>query len=83
MKPWLQIVAGGVVAFSCLTGAVAGDVPDGALSAAIRSSGHPCAKVVEKEPSGDGSSVWQVRCNSGGFQVTQNDDSTFTVVAFD
>jgi hypothetical protein len=83
MKPWLQIVAGGAVAFGCSAGALAGDVPDGALSAAIRSSGHPCAKVVEKEPSSGGSSVWQVRCNSGRFQVTQNDDSTFAVVAID
>ena len=82
MKRWLQIIAGSV-AFGCLTGALAGDVPDGALSAAIRSSGHPCAKVVEKEASSGGSSVWQVRCNSGRFQVTQKDDSTFAVVVLD
>ena len=83
MKPWLQIIAGSVVACGWLTGVVAGDVPDGELAAAIRGSGHPCAKVIEKEPSSGGSSVWQVRCNSGRFQVTRKDDSMFTVVALD
>jgi hypothetical protein len=83
MKPWLQIVAVCAITLVWSLGAVAEDVPDGALSAAIRGSGHPCAKVVEKEASGGESSVWQVRCNSGRFQVTQKDDSTFEVKSLD
>ncbi len=83
MKLLLQIIGASVIALGWSNGAIAGDVTDGALSAAIRGSGHPCVKVIEKELSSDGSSVWQVRCNSGRFEVTQKEDATFEVVPLD
>jgi len=52
------------------------DVPDGALAGAIRSSGNPCAKVVDKS---EGDSSWEVTCNAGRYQVTQAADGNFSV----
>jgi hypothetical protein len=71
------------VAFGWLAEAAAHDVADGTLAAAIRASGHPCARVIEKERSGEGSSIWRVRCNSGRFQVTMKGDSAAEVVPID
>ena len=55
-----------------LTQAVA-DIPNGKLRAYIRSSGHPCAHVIEQQQlseKADGTKVLEVRCNSGLFKVT-------------
>lgn len=79
---WLPISAG-AAALCWLIAAPAGDVADGTLAAAIRGSGHPCAKIVEKQHAGEASAVWQVRCNSGRFQLTEKDDATFEVTALD
>lgn len=57
------------------------EVESGTLAAAIRASGQPCARVIEKEH--QGGSVWLVRCNSGRFQVRLNDDATAEVVPLD
>jgi hypothetical protein len=73
----------GAIAFGWLVLAAAQDVSNGSLAAAIRGSGHPCARVIEKERSGEGSSVWHVRCNSGRFQVTMKSDSVPEVIPLD
>lgn len=57
------------------------EVENGTLAAAIRASGQPCARVIEKEY--QGGSLWLVRCNSGRFQVRLNDDATAEVVPLD
>ena len=81
-RTWVGRVIG-VSVFGWASAAIAADVPDGTLAAAIRSSGHACAKIVEKEAPATGPAVWQVRCNSGRFHVKQKEDSTFEVVALD
>ncbi len=71
------------VAFAWRIGAAAEEMANGTLSAAIRASGHACARVIEKERSSEGSSVWRVRGNSGRFQVTMKGDSAPEVVPID
>ena len=73
----------GAVAFLWLIGAAAEEVANGTLSAAIRASGHPCTRVIEKKRASEGSSAWRVRCNSGSFLVTIKCDSTSEVVPLD
>ena len=63
----IAIVAAGAVASAALAQSDPGN-----LGAAIRSSGHPCAHVIEAEQTGDNS--YKVRCNSGTFDVTMNAD---------
>jgi hypothetical protein len=72
-----------VIAFGWLVGAAAHEVAAGTLAAAIRASGHPCARVIESERVSEGASVWRVRCNSGRFQVTMKGDSPAEVVPLD
>ena len=79
----ILVAAMGAVALGWLTGAAAHEVSNGKLAAAIRASGNPCARVIEKERSSEGSSVWRVRCNSGRFQVTMKGDSATEVVPID
>ena len=80
----LTLVIGvGAVAFGWLIGAAAHEISNGKLAAAIRANGHPCARVIEKERSSEGSSVWRVRCNSGRFRVTMKGDSATEVVPID
>ncbi len=69
------------LAFGGFAPVVAQEVENGTLAAAIRASGHPCARVLEKEH--QGGSVWLVRCNSGRFQVTLTDSSAAEVVPID
>jgi len=77
------VAAVAAVAFGWPLEAAAHDVADGTLAATIRASGHPCARVIEKERSGEGSSIWRVHCNSGQFRVTMKSDSTAEVVPID
>jgi hypothetical protein len=87
----MKTIALSVLALSALTlgaatslaspPAPAEEVENGTLAAAIRDSGQPCARVIEKEH--QGGSLWVVRCNSGRFQVRLNDDSTAEVVLLD
>ena len=49
----------------------------GELAAAIRSAGHPCARVVEVEETGDSS--WRVRCNAGVYRVSRDKVGEFAV----
>lgn len=79
----ILVAAVGAVALGWLIGAAAHEVSNGKLAAAIRASGNPCARVIEKERSSEGSSVWRVRCNSGHFQVTMKGDSATKVVPID
>lgn len=73
----------GAVALGWLVATPAQDVADGTLAAAIRASGHPCEHVIEKQRSGEGASVWRVRCNSGQYQVTMSADGSAQVVQTD
>ena len=85
-RPWrpsIAMAAMGAIAFGWLTVVTAHDVANGTLAAAIRSSGHPCDRVIEKERSGESASVWRVRCNSGRFLVTMKGDVASEVVALD
>jgi len=61
----------GAMALSWLATAAAQDIPDGTLAGAIRASGHACDHVIDKQAAGE--SVWNVRCNSGHYQVTMTD----------
>jgi len=51
----------------------------GDLGAAIRESGNPCAHVIEAKQTGNNS--YQVRCNSGTFNVTINADGSAQVTS--
>lgn len=65
----------GALSLGWLTAAIA-DIPHGKLRGYIRSSGHPCAHVIESQQVGekkDGTTVLEVRCNSGLFKVTTKD----------
>ncbi len=57
------------------------EVAAGTLAAAIRSSGHPCSRVIES--TNEGSWQWKVRCNSGWYRVTKKDDATLEVTPLD
>ncbi|TDI94131.1 MAG: hypothetical protein E2O75_00585 [Chloroflexi bacterium] len=83
LRTSITVAAVGVVSFGWLIGVAAHGVSNGELAAAIRASGNPCARVIEKERLSEGSSVWRVRCNSGRFQVTMKADSAPEVVPID
>ena len=83
LRTSILVTAVGAVAFGWLIGGAAHEVSNGELAAAIRASGNPCARVIEKERSSEGASVWCVRCNSGHFQVTMKGDSVPEVVPID
>jgi hypothetical protein len=71
------------IALCWLTAAAADDIPNGTLAGAIRASGHPCERVLSKEQISQNPSTWQVRCNSGSFQVTMTKDAPPKVVRLD
>lgn len=73
----------GAIALGWLTVVTAQEVANGTLAAAIRASGHACQRVIEKERTSEGGSVWRVRCNSGYFQVTMKGDTAVSVVPLD
>ncbi len=62
-------------------------VASGSAVAAIREAGYPCAHVIEMERSveevAEDYSAWKVRCNSGSFKVTFEDDKRSEVVPLD
>ena len=71
-----------MVVSTWLPGAMAQEVAAGTLAAAVRSSGQPCARVLESQRTGtsaDGAAVYRVRCNSGLFQVTYKDGASEVV----
>ncbi len=83
LRTSIPVAAMGVIAFGWQIGVAAHDVSNGELAAAIRASGKPCARVIEKERSSERPSVWRVRCNSGHFQVKMKGDSAPEVVPID
>lgn len=83
LRTWVTAAFVGTAAVVWLTGADAQEVSNGELAAAIRASGNPCQRVIEKERTSKSSSVWRVRCNSGHFQVTMKGDSEPEVVSLD
>ena len=63
-----------------VSGASAEEMSNGKMAGIIRSANHPCAKVIELQPKGGNS--WEVKCNSGSFNVTRNTNGRFNVYAF-
>ena len=66
----------GALATGGLAEVSAQEVAPGKVAAAIRSSGQPCARVIEQKPVGeseDGTVTLEVRCNSGLFEVKVRD----------
>ena len=63
-----------------VSGASADEISNGKMAGIIRSANHPCAKVIELQP--DGENSWEVKCNSGSFNVTRNANGKFNVYAF-
>ncbi len=60
--------------------ASAEEMSNGKMAGIIRSANHSCAKVIELQP--DGENSWNVKCNSGSFNVTRNANGEFNVYAF-
>ena len=80
-RPAAVIAAASIATFGPLAAAIADEVAAGKFAAAIRASGHPCARVIESASKGN--SVWHVRCNAGWYEVTKKDDSTVEVMRLD
>ena len=74
-------IVSGVSADEGINSGVSADgMSNGKLAGIIRSTNHPCAKVIEFQPNGETS--WAVKCNSGNFNVTRNANGEFNVYAF-
>ena len=80
LRAWIPVAAIGI---GWLITAAAQDVANGTLAAAIRASGHPCGRVIEKERVSENASVWRVKCNSGHFQVTMKGNTASEVLPLD
>jgi len=63
-----------------VSGASADEMSNGKMAGIIRSTNHPCAKVIKLQSEGENS--WEVKCNSGSFNVTRNPNGKFNVYAF-
>ena len=74
------IVSGSSADEGIVSGASADEMSNGKMAGIIRSAKHPCAKVIKLQPSGENS--WEVKCNSGSFNVTRNANGEFNVYAF-
>ena len=57
------------------------DVSHGELAGAIRSASYPCAQVINVDSNAE--NAWIVRCNSGTFNVTRDQNGDFTVTRTD
>jgi hypothetical protein len=74
------IVSGVSADEGIVSGVSADEMSNGKMAGIIRSANHPCAKVIELQP--DGENSWEVKCNSGSFNVTRNANGEFNVYAF-
>ena len=74
------IVSGVSADEGIVSGVSADEMSNGKMAGIIRSANHPCAKVIELQP--DGENSWEVKCNSGSFNVTRNANGKFNVYAF-
>jgi len=55
----------------------ASEMTHGEMQAAIRSANFSCKQVINLESSGD--NAWTVKCNSGSFRVTRDQNGKFAV----
>lgn len=82
---WVALLVGSLC--TALAWADDQEVMSGTAAATIRSAGYPCAHVIQmdrlKAGASDGSSRWEVRCNSGRFRVKFNRDTGSEVVPLD
>ena len=69
-----MVAALGALALGWFTAVPAQDIANGTLAGAIRSTNQPCGRVLDKERLSENPPVWRVRCNSGHYDVTMNDD---------
>ena len=74
------IVSGVSADQGIVSGVSADEMSNGKMAGIIRSTNHPCAKVIKLQPEGENS--WEVKCNSGSFNVTRNANGEFNVYAF-
>jgi hypothetical protein len=74
------IVSGVSADEGIVSGVSADEMSNGKMAGIIRSANRPCAKVIESQPNGENS--WEVKCNSGSFNVTRNANGKFNVYAF-
>ena len=74
------IVSGVSADEGIVSGASADEMSNGKMAGIIRSTNHPCAKVIKLQPEGENS--WEVKCNSGSFNVTRNANGEFNVYSF-
>ncbi len=72
------MISGVLIVFLTIAPRVdASDVTHGEMQAAIRSADFACKQVVNLESGGD--NTWVVKCNSGKFRVSRDQDGKFTV----
>ncbi len=72
------MISGVLIVFLTIAPRVdASDVTHGEMQAAIRSADFACNQVINLESGGD--NAWVVKCNSGKFRVTRDQDGKFTV----
>ena len=55
----------------------AADMSHGEMAGAIRGADYPCAQVLKVD--NEGENAWIVRCNSGTFSVSRDQDDGFKV----
>jgi len=72
-----SVIAGTVVSTSISIAAA--EVSHGEMAAAIRSANYPCAHVLSIESAGD--NKWIVKCNSGAFSVSRDEQGRFAVTS--
>ena len=79
---WLRTAAllGSVIAGTVFsTSIAAAEVSHGEMAAAIRSANYPCAHVLSIESAGE--NKWIVKCNSGAFSVSRDEQGRFAVTS--
>ena len=71
-------ISGVLIAFLTVAFCVdASEVAHGEVRSAIRSADFACKQVINLESGGD--NTWVVKCNSGKFRVTRDQNGKFTV----
>jgi len=58
---------------------LADEMSHGEMAGIIRSTDHPCTRVLDLQSSGE--NLWKVQCNSGSFIVTRDADGQYSVTA--
>ena len=71
-------ISGVLIAFLTMAFCVdASEVTHGEMQAAIRGADFACKQVINMESGGD--NTWVVKCNSGKYRVSRDQNDKFTV----